>query len=139
MGPTETGEYLEVICQGITRVTGGFSRYPLEDINKEMLSSGFMGNNIVLPEYIGGDRVGLLIGLKSIQTDPVLMFCLPSGLGVYKSPFLDIFGSRVAYGGPHQVFSQINAREGSQANMVMLAGEVSKFRDSIFKNSSVRL
>ena len=78
LGPTEGGEYLEITCQGITRVTGGFSEYPLEEINKEITAIGAMGGNTRLPEYIGGDRVGLLIGLKSIKTDPVLIFCLPS-------------------------------------------------------------
>ena len=33
--------------------------------------------------------MGLLMGITSIKTDPVLVYSLPNGLGIYRSPFKD--------------------------------------------------
>ena len=51
----------------------------------------------------------MLIGIKNNHLNPTLVTVLPSGVGVYKSPFKDIFGSRIIYAGPHHVFSKDNS------------------------------
>ena len=48
--------------------------------------------------------MSLLIGLQDISLDPVLSDILPSGLGVYQCPFIDVWGSNIAFAGPHPSF-----------------------------------
>jgi hypothetical protein len=50
--------------------------------------------------------VKLLIGIASTQLAPKLMFSLPSGLCIYESKFMDKYGTRLCFGGPHAVFTQ---------------------------------
>ena len=63
-----------------------------------------MGYDASLPEYTGGGQVGLLVGLQDISLDPVLIGILPFGLGVYQCPFVDVWGSSLAFAGPHPSF-----------------------------------
>ena len=110
LGPTETGVYHELKCQGISSVTSRFERYDLSEINAEYRSNKihpYKGEP--LPEYAAGDEVKLLIGIKNNHLNPTLITILPSGVGVYKSPFVDIFGSRLIYAGPHSSFSRANS------------------------------
>jgi hypothetical protein len=69
-----------------------------------------------LPDYIGGDRVKLLIGIRSSALSPVQKFTLPSGLGVFESLLPDTNGSYICFGGPHEVFTRGYARSGASAN-----------------------
>ena len=50
----------------------------------------------------------LLIGIKNNKLDPILIEVLPSGVGVYRSPFIDIFGSNIIFAGPHSTFTKGN-------------------------------
>ena len=111
LGPTESGDYHELKCQGISSVTSKFERYDLREINEEFKSNTvhpYQGE--ALPLYAAGDEVKLLIGIKNNHLNPTLVTILPSGVGVYKSPFIDIFGSRLIYAGPHSVFSKANSK-----------------------------
>ena len=56
----------------------------------------------------GGGKVNLLIGIKNTNLVPILIKTLKSGVGVYKSPFKDIFGSRIIFAGPHASFTRGN-------------------------------
>ena len=110
LGPLESGTYHELKCQGISSVTSKFERYDLSEINEEYRSNKIHPyNGEPLPEYAAGDEVKLLIGIKNNHLNPTLITILPSGVGVYKSPFVDIFGSRVIYAGPHSSFSRVNS------------------------------
>jgi hypothetical protein len=69
-----------------------------------------------LPDYIGGDRVKLLIGIRSSALSPIQKFTLPSGLGVFESLLPNINGSYTCFGGPHEVFTRGYAQSGASAN-----------------------
>ena len=90
-------------------LTSAFRKYDLEDIKTEYISS-LSGSNLrePLPEYVGGCKVQLLIGIKNSHLVPVLIKTLDSGVGVYRSPFKDIFGSRIIFAGPHASFTRGN-------------------------------
>ena len=119
IGPTEDGFYHEIVAQGISQMTASFPHYDLSQINKEVKKSGLLAKGtVILPKYIGGQAAGLLIGIKNTGIEPVLQFQLPCGLGIYKSPIMDKFGSRYCYGGPHEVFSVINKKLGDNFNHV---------------------
>lgn len=105
LGPTQENKYFEIIAQGISSVTGTVELNNLSKVNGEVRSHTLVNDHTILPDYVGGDKVKLLIGLKTAHIQPILLFTLPSGLGVYKSPFTDIFGSDICYGGPHTSFS----------------------------------
>ena len=47
-----------------------------------------------------------MLGIKNTNLDPTLIKILPSGIAVYLSPFKDVFGSRVIFGGPHKSFTK---------------------------------
>ena len=48
----------------------------------------------------------LLLGIKNTKIQPVFIQVLPSGVGVYLSPFKDVEGSRIIYAGPSKCFTQ---------------------------------
>ena len=50
----------------------------------------------------------MLLGIKNTKLDPVLVRILPSGIGVYRSQFTDIYKSNMILAGPHKVFTQGN-------------------------------
>ena len=60
-----------------------------------------------MPKHVGGSRVHLLLGIKNTNLDPVMIKRLPSGIVVYRSPFIDIYGSRIIFAGPHKSFSDV--------------------------------
>ena len=109
LGPDEENKFHELRCIGIEDVTTEFRKYDLTDIIKEYTGT-FSKNecNIPLPKYVGGGKVNLLIGIKNTNLVPILIKTLNSGVGVYKSPFKDIFGSRIIFAGPHASFTRGN-------------------------------
>jgi len=58
-----------------------------------------------LPPVVGGSTVHLLLGNGDLALEPVLLRVLPSGVGVYRSVFTDIYGSNIIFAGPHKSFS----------------------------------
>ena len=91
-------------------VTAGFGSYNLSEITQEYREHADDGEkDEVLPEKVGGSRVQLLLGIKNTRLDPILLKILPSGIAVYRSPFKDVFGSRIIFGGPHKSFKNKSA------------------------------
>ena len=109
LGPTESGDYHEIRCQGIDRITSDFKKYRTDEIVKEFkqYANPTLTSDPV-PPYIAGTEVHLLLGIKNTHLDPTLITILPSGVGVYKSPFVDIHGSRIIFAGPHSSFTRTN-------------------------------
>ena len=105
LGPGDNDEYHEIVCIGMNDVTAGFGSYSLSEITREYREHAEPEEkNEVLPEKVGGSKVQLLLGIKNTKLDPVLLKILPSGVAVYRSPFKDVFGSRVIFRGPHKSF-----------------------------------
>jgi len=116
LGPDTNHKYHEVECQGLARITSSFPKFDLMPIAKEAARIVPRGQDIHYPPSIGGDRVKLLIGVKSTSLAPVLRYSLPGGLGIYHSTLLDVHGSTVCYGGPHEAFTRGYAKAGMSAN-----------------------
>ena len=105
LGPGDNDEYHEIVFIGMNDVTAGFESYDLSKISREYREHAEPSEkDEVLPEKEGGSKVQLLLGIKNTKLDPVLLKILPSGVAVYRSPFKDVFGSRLIYGGPHKSF-----------------------------------
>ena len=105
LGPTDNGKYNEIVAQGIQKITRTTPTFSLLEVNKEAIEYSNIASDSVLPPYVGGRRVELLIGLKNSDLLPVCIMSLPSGVGLYRSKFKDIFGSVYCYGGPHKSFT----------------------------------
>ena len=134
LGPTQAGKYHQIIANGIKSVTAEYPKYNLQDLNQEVLEHTDIPHGTCLPEYVGGDQVGLLIGLKHSELEPVCIFTLPSGVGVYRSPFKDAFGSYYCYGGPSAIFSSMNRKSTCnvkcfRAYMLQMANE---YKSSVY-------
>ena len=138
IGPTLDGLYHEITVQGMSQVTGEFSKYPLDDIARECRQVRGMEKEI-LPPFLGGGKVQLLIGINNPELDPIRLFTLPSGLAVYRSHLRDVYGSTICFGGPHPSFSRVNYERGSMAAIVMFSREVESFRSSVYGNSGISL
>ena len=110
IGPTPAGKYHEIEAQGMQTITTKVPSYDLTTVNNETREHANIPGDSPLPEYIGSERIGLLIGLKSPELEPECVFTLPSGIGLYKAPFKDVFGSYYCYGGPHYSFTEINQK-----------------------------
>ena len=116
LGPDVDSHYHEVECQGLARITSSFPEFDLMPIAKEAARVIPRGWDLQYPISLGGDRVKLLIGVRSTSLAPVLQYSLPGGLGIYHSVLLDVHGSTVCYGGPHEAFTRGYAKAGMSAN-----------------------
>ena len=100
--------------------------------------------NEVLPDYVGGSKVHLLLGIK-LSVQPVHLFTLESGISVFRSPFKDIFGSDICYGGSHQSFKEsktspqkyhaalfLNDEESASMSVFQATCDTEKVRDEMF-------
>ena len=109
LGPGDRGEFHEIVCVGMDDVTAGFGSYDLSEISEEFkMTADETEKDEILPKQVGGSKVHLLLGIKNTNLDPVLIRRLPSGIAVYRSPFKDIYGSRIIFAGPHKSFSDVN-------------------------------
>ena len=140
LGPNQLGKYYVLTAQGISQVTGHFPKYSLSSVNKELVECDVI-QDCKLPKYIGGQKVQLLVSLKDPDLEPVNLFQLPSGIGVYKSPFVDKFGSNICYGGPHKIFSNVNEKCKGNFNHVNIyfSQMVNQYKNSIYPSLSKAL
>ena len=109
LGPGEDGRFHELKCLGMSEVTTEFPKYDLAEICNEFKENADDEDlSTILPSIAKGSRVHLLVGIKNNNLHPTLLKVLPSGIGVFLSPFKDIFGSRIVFAGPHKSFTQVN-------------------------------
>ena len=105
IGPSIIGENMYIDCQGVNAIAGSLRKQSLKEVNRELRGTGFLDQNTPLPRHTAGGIVGVLVGIQDVQLDPVLIAVLPSGIGVYRCPFIDIWGSQIAFAGPHPSFT----------------------------------
>ena len=134
LGSNKSGKYHEIVCHGMPQVTTSFNKYPLNEINQEVRSNtSIIGECEPLPAAVGGSVAHLLIGIKDVDLDPTHLATLTSGVGVYRSPFKDIYGSDICYAGPHPSFSKTNCLSGNQATLASMSAHIQENRDSIYE------
>ena len=127
---SEEGNFFEITAQAFN--LGIDHPYcNLDQINAEVTQSKKLPADAILPKFLGGLKVGILIGLKSPALEPQLMFQLPCGLGVYKSALRDKFGSIYCFGGPHNLFSKISKDKKLAANFSDLQTYFTQVRSSL--------
>ena len=98
LGPGEDENYHKITAVGMKDITTEFGKYDLEEINQELFNNASSAEkNYILPKTVGGSKVHLLLGIRNTKIQPVLIKVLPSGVGVYLSPFKDVEGSRIIY------------------------------------------
>ena len=130
LGPDNDGMYHEIIAQGILQVTQSFDKFDLSEIIQEALESPDLDlGDCHLPEHIGGSKAHLILGIKDLAIMPKLLCVLPSGVGVWKSPFVDRWGSDICFGGPHPTFSSNNNNHHIHAYFTHLS---STYRNSLY-------
>lgn len=110
LGDELSGNFHHLLFQGIDQITTEFPRYNLQSIVKEVKASGRLDSKEAYPQFVGGRPTDILIGLKSSELQPRLLFTLPSGLGVYRCCLRDSWGSNIAFGGPHELITSINKK-----------------------------
>ena len=102
IGPTPESNFKQLVCHGMTSVAGPFPKFDLTEVNREIRSMNIVTEEEKLPDFVSGSVVHLLIGISESATQPVHVTTLPSGLSIYRSPFTDIFGSNICYGGTYE-------------------------------------
>ena len=105
LGPSITRENRYLDCQGVNTIAGSLKEQSLKEVNKELRKFGLVDQHTPLPRYAAGGSVGVLVGIQDVQLDPVLIAVLPSSIGIYRCPFVDMWGSQIAYAGPHPSFN----------------------------------
>ena len=120
LGPDANSLYHQIECQGLERITTFVPEVDLRPLAAEAAPTFYNGNQLSYPKMVGGDRVKLLLGIRSTALSPRLHYSLPNGLGVYVSALLDVNGSNICFGGPHEVFSKGYADAGMSAGHVQV-------------------
>ena len=109
LGPGEDKIYHEIVAIGMSSITTKFTKYDLSEICKEYKEEATgEESKTILPDAVGGSKVHLL-GIKN-TLQPKLVKILPSGVGVFLSPFKDKWGSRMIFAGPHKTFTTGNKK-----------------------------
>jgi hypothetical protein len=72
--------------------------------------------NQAWPTILGGCEVQLFIGIKNTHLIPKVRFVMPNGLAIYESTFTDVSGSRLGFGGPHALFTEVYRSRGGSYN-----------------------
>jgi hypothetical protein len=104
LGPDSSNQYHELELQGIESIT---KPYPPIDLSSLVVEASSFLPNQAWPTQIGGCDVQLLIGIKNSLLVPKVKFVLPNGLAIYESALTDVFGSRLCFGGPHALFTEV--------------------------------
>jgi hypothetical protein len=105
LGPDANVKFHELECQGLAKVMSVFPKLDLRPLHPEVYRTPPQDWSAVLPDFIGGDWVKLLIGIRSSAIHPPLRpWCF------------DVNGSFMCFGGPHEVFTRGYARSGVSAN-----------------------
>ena len=120
LGPDANQQYHQIECQGLERITGCVPEIDLRPLAYEAAPTFMNGSNLFYPKMVGGDRVKLLVGIRSTALAPRLHFSLPNGLGVYISVLLDIHGSNICFGGTHEIFTRGYAKAGMSASHIQV-------------------
>jgi hypothetical protein len=109
LGPDYSNQYHELELQGIESIT---KPYPPIDLSSLVAEASSFLPNQAWPTQIGGCDVQLLIGIKNTLLVPRVKFVLPNGLAIYESALTDVFGSRLCFGGPHALFTEVYRSRG---------------------------
>ena len=120
LGPDANSQYHQIECQGLERIASYVPEVDLRPLAEEAAPTLYNGSQLRYPEKVGGDRVKLLIGIRSTALTPRLHHSLPNGLGIYISALSDIHGSNICFGGTHEVFTQGFANAGMSAGHVQV-------------------
>ena len=112
LGPDENDVYHEILFQGIDKITSKFPKYNLSSIANEVSASGKLPPGTKLPLEIGGQPVDILLGVRKPELVPKLLFVMPSGIGIFKAPFMDVNNSNICFGGTHYSITTINQKMG---------------------------
>jgi hypothetical protein len=129
LGPDSSNQYHELELQGIESIT---KPYPPIDLSSLVVEASSFLPNQAWPTQIGGCDVQLLIGIKNTLLVPRVKFVLPNGLAIYESALIDVFGSRLCFGGPHALFKEVYRSRGGNYNSLeaILTETASAYRQS---------
>ena len=120
LGPDANHVYHQIECQGLERITACVPEFDLKPLQYEAAPTFMHGDKLLYPTMVGGDRVKLLIGIRSTALAPRLHCSLPNGLGVYISVLMDINGSNICFGGTHEIFTKGYAKAGMSAGHIQV-------------------
>ncbi|MBM3937816.1 MAG: hypothetical protein FJ333_04060, partial [Sphingomonadales bacterium] len=116
LGPDTDHKLHQIECQGLARITSYVPQFDVRPLESEASQTFRDGNRLWYPKSVGGDRVKLLLGIRSTALAPKLHASLPNGLGVYISALVDVNGSNICYGGTHEIFTRGYAKAGMSAS-----------------------
>merc|ERR1712015_313504 len=110
----------------------------LQTINEEVMQLQCLPSGSFLPDSVGGTQVDLLIGNQDPYLDPERIATLPCGLSVFRSPFVDVFGSNICFGGPHPLFTETNrANHFSSFMLAHLIRDVQNYQTHLLTNPTL--
>jgi hypothetical protein len=79
LGPDCNRQFHHIECQGLERITSFVPEFDLSEVANEAAVTFVDGHRLFYPKTVGGDRVKLLIGIKSTALVPKLHYSLPNG------------------------------------------------------------
>ena len=139
IGPLSDGSFHKVSLTGLQQITHAIPVYDLCSLTEEARAhSKEMGLELaesIYPTKVGGNAAGMVLGMRTPHLLPKEQFTLPSGLLVSRTEIMDVYGSRLVFGGTIAQITQANEIAGihctSLEGQKFYHTEYLVFRDSI--------
>ena len=145
IGPLSDGSYHKLSLTGLQQITDAIPSYDMTSLADEARAYskdlGLEFAESVYPTKIGGNTTGMVLGMRTPHLLPKEQFILPSGLIVARTEIVDVYGSRVVFGGTAAQITQANkiagVHCGSLEGQKFYHTEYLVYRDSINGNRNL--
>ena len=145
IGPLSDGSYHKLSLTGLQQITDTIPSYDMTSLADEARAfSNELGLKFiesVYPTKVGGNAAGMVLGMRTPHLLPKEQFILPSGLIVARTEIVDVYGSRVVFGGTAAQITQANKIAGvycgSLEGQKFFHTEYLVYKDSINGNQNL--
>jgi len=109
LGPCSDNKFYQFNVLGLPSITGVLPKYDLTNavktIRKHDDENGRLLGSEAFPQSVGGQGVGILLGINNPILLPEVIMIHPAGLVLARSKLFDQWGSRLLFGGTHESFT----------------------------------
>ena len=143
IGPLSDGSFHKLSLTGLQQITHTVPLYDMTSLAEEARAYsnelGLKFAESTYPTKVGGNAAGMVLGMRTPHLLPKEQFILPSGLIVAQTEIMDVYGSRLVFGGTIAQITHANKIAGVHCTTIegqtFYRTEYLMFKDSINGNN----